>query len=50
MKMNKEKMMGKLEKEKDLVKEVWSETDIDEVGNVLCAINDIIIVIEKEEK
>ena len=49
--MNKEKMVDKLEKAKDIVRDVWDETNIDEVGDVLCAIDEATnVVVEEEEK
>ena len=44
--MNKEKMIDMLEKAKDIVRDVWSETNIDEVGDVLCVIDEAIAAIE----
>ena len=40
-------MIDKLEKAKDLVRDVWSETDVDEVGDVLCAIDEATLAIEE---
>lgn len=45
--MNKEKMIEKLEEAKDIVTDVWNETDINEVGDVLCAIDEATAAIEE---
>ena len=44
--MNKEIMIDKLEKAKDIVADVWHETDVDKVGDVLCAIDEATAAIE----
>lgn len=50
-KMNKEIMIDRLEVAKAIVADIWIETNIDEVGDVLCAINEAIGAIgELEEK
>lgn len=49
--MNKEIMIDRLEVAKAIVADIWIETNIDEVGDVLCAINEAIGAIgELEEK
>lgn len=48
--MNKEKMIDKLEKAKDMVADVWNETNIDEVGDVLCSIDEATNAIEEFEE
>ena len=48
-KMTKEEMIDKLEKAKDIVSDVWHETDIDKVGDVLCAIDEAVNAVEEFE-
>lgn len=44
--MNKEIMIDRLEVAKAIVANVWDETDIDKVGDVLCAIDEAVNAIE----
>lgn len=44
--MNKEKMIDRLEIAKAIVVNVWDETNIDEVGDVLCAIDEAVSAVE----
>ena len=45
--MDKEKAIYLMETAKDIVRDVWHETDIDEVGDVLCAIDEATNAIEE---
>ena len=47
--MNKEKMIDMLEKAKSIVADVWTETGIGEVGDVLSDIYEAIDAIEEFE-
>ena len=44
--MNKEKMIYGLEIAKSIIANVWDETNIDEVGDVMCAIDEAVNAIE----
>lgn len=48
--MNKEKMIDRLEVAKAIVADVWHETGIDEVGDVLCDIDEATNAIEEFEE
>ena len=48
--MNKEKMIYGLEIAKSIVADVWDETGVDEVGDVLCAIDEATNAIEEFEE
>ena len=48
--MNKEIMIDRLEVAKSIVANIWVETNIDEVGDALCGINEAIGAIEELEE
>ncbi len=50
MKFNKEEMIDKLYKAKDIISEVFEETEIFEVGGVLCDIDEAVSAVEKENR
>ena len=50
MKMSKEKMIDMMEEAKAMVSEVWGESNVDRVGDVLCDIDEAMGAIEEEVK
>lgn len=47
--MNKERMIEMLEEAKDIVREVYQETEVDEVGDLLCSIDEATNAIEDKK-
>ena len=48
--MNKETAIFLMEKAKAIVADVWHETNIDKVGDVLCSIDEAVNAIEEEKE
>jgi len=48
--INKEEMISKLYSAKDIISTVWEITNIDEVGDILCSIDEAIGAIEEKGK
>lgn len=46
--MKKEKMIDMLENAKAIVAEVWHESNVDRVGDILCDIDEAVNAIEEE--